>query len=174
MPEKIRLQYEKLGIDGYYQTHGSNYRNPHEKQIHALLEQIRPQLDLARVLDLACGSGEVTLKLLEFGAKVEGIDPYTGAAYLERTGQTAQAISFEDLANGALEGQRYSFIVCSVALHLVPISRLALLCYQLGQISSSLLVLTPHKRPILKPEWGWRLEQELFFERIRARLYRMR
>ncbi len=171
MSEKIRPQYEALGVDAYYQTFGASYRNPHEKQIHALLEQIRPELDLSAVLDLACGSGEVTLKLLEFGAKVEGIDPYTSQAYLERTKQTAQAISFEDIADGALEGRTYSLIVCSFAMHLVPISRLALLCYALTQISSSLLILTPHKRPILKPEWGWRLEQELFFERVRARLY---
>jgi hypothetical protein len=34
-----------------------------------------------------------------------------------------------------------------------------------------LIILTPHKRPQLSPEWGWILKDEFVHERIRARLY---
>jgi SAM-dependent methyltransferase len=168
---KIRPKYDELGVEGYYASQGSSYRNPHEKQIHHLLEQFVPQLDLTNVLDLACGSGEVTLKLLEHDAAVSGIDPYTAEAYLARTGQTAEPIHFEDIAIGGLEGRVYSLVVCSFAMHLCSNSRLPTLAYQLAQISPKLLILSPHKRPIIKPEWGWQLESELHFERVKARLF---
>ena len=103
---------------------------------------------------------------------VEGLDPYTGAAYQARTGQPAEALSFEAIAGGALDGRRYSLVVCSYALHLLAPSRLPRLVYQLSLISSVLLVLTPHKRPHLRPEWGWELTGEIVVERVRARCYR--
>jgi SAM-dependent methyltransferase len=171
MADKIRLQYENLGVQGFYQTHGETYRNPHEKQIHGLLEQFAPLLNLSNTLDLACGSGEVTLKLLEFGAVMSGIDPFTAAAYLKRTGLTAEALSFEEIADGVLEHRNYSLIVCSFAMHLFPISRLPLLIYQLSNISPQLLILSPHKRPVLKPEWGYVLATEKNFERVKGKLY---
>jgi SAM-dependent methyltransferase len=168
---KIRPKYEELGVEGYYSTHGSSYRNPHEKQIHALLETMLPHLDLSNVLDLACGSGEVTIKLLEHGATVSGMDPYTQQAYLARTGLTAEQHSFEDIAGGSLAGRGYSLVVCSFAMHLCEPSRLPNLVYNVAQISPKLLILSPHKRPRFKPEWGWQLEVETEFERVKARLF---
>jgi SAM-dependent methyltransferase len=168
---KIRPKYDQFGVQGYYVAYGSGYRNPHEKQIHVLLETVLPHLDRSNVLDLACGSGEVSLKLLEHGAVVSGIDPYTQEAYLTRTGLVAEPYSFEDIAGGSLEGRVYSLVVCSFAMHLCEPSRLPNLCYQLAQISSKLLILSPHKRPIFKPEWGWELELDTSFERVKARLF---
>ncbi len=169
--DKIRPQYDALGVEGYYQAHGATYRNPHEKQIHVLLEEFCSGLDLTKVLDLACGSGEVSVKLLEFGAVIGGIDPFTAQAYQKRTGLSCEPLTFEEISDGKLEGRQYSLIVCSFAMHLAPLSRLAILSYQLANISPSLLILSPHKRPILKPEWGWVLEQEKSFERVKARLF---
>jgi hypothetical protein len=63
-------------------------------------------------------------------------------------------------------------IVCSFALHLVEVSRLPTVAFQLAQIADTLLILTPHKRPNLKAEWGWKLDSELLETRVRARLYR--
>src|SRR5574341_902310 len=117
----IRKEYEIHGVEQYYQRCAGDYQNPHEPTIRKLLGIVVPlwQLDLCAVLDLACGSGEVTLALRELGAKhIQGIDPYTGAAYEKRTGQTAEKYSFADLADGALAGRKYSLIVCSFALHL--------------------------------------------------------
>ncbi len=173
MPD-IRSAYEEHGVTGFYEQFGSSYRNPHETILQSLLKRVLLEwkLDLSSVLDLACGSGEATLVLQELGAKVSGIDPYTFEAFLERTALPAEPFSFDDIANGMLEGRRYSLIVCSFALHLVEVSRLPMLLFQLAQITNTLLILTPHKRPQIKPEWGWNLESEVLEDRVRARLYR--
>lgn len=172
--EKIRPRYETHGVAGFYEQFGATYSNPHEPQIRLLLERLIREwnLDLSSVLDLACGSGEVSSVILKNGGIVSGIDPFTFEAYQNRTGLEAERFSFEDIADGALEGRRFSLVVCSFALHLVEISRLPTVAFQLAQISDSLVILTPHKRPNLKPEWGWKLESEVLETRVRARLYR--
>lgn len=170
----IRAEYEQHGPSEYYRRHGASYRNPHELRVRSALHAAAGawRLDLAHVLDLACGSGEATLALWEAGARrVDGVDPYTAAAYAERTGQAAETLSFEAVAAGALEGRRYSLIVCSYALHLLEESRLPQVTYQLSRAAPALLVLTPHKRPHLRETWGWRLSGEMVVERVRARHY---
>ncbi len=172
--EAIRLKYEELGVEEYYSHFGAEYRNPHELIIAEVLREAvsRWNLDLTQVLDLACGSGEVTLVLQQLGAKqIDGVDPFTGEAYLARTSQQAEAVSFEQVASGAMAGRRYSLVVCSFAMHLVAESWLPSLLFQLGELSDYLLILTPHKRPELKAEWGWMLDGEFMIERVRARLY---
>jgi SAM-dependent methyltransferase len=175
MTEAIRHQYEQLGAQAFYEQHGADYRNPHEAAIGAVLRAVVPEwgLDLTHVLDLACGSGEVTLVLRDLGAEqIDGVDPYTDAAYLARTGQVAEALGFEQIAEGALVGRSYSLLVCSFAMHLLPVSRLPALLFRLAELTPYLLILTPHKRPEIKRAWGWELAQELVLERVRARLYR--
>lgn len=171
----IRHQYEMLGAKEFYRTQGEHYRNPHEAAVGNALSTLmgRSQMNVARALDLACGSGEITLALHELlpAAVVDGVDPYTQAAYLARTGKVARGISFEDIAGGALAGQRYDLIVCSFALHLVESSRLPMVAWALAQIARRLVILTPHKRPHLEERWGWQLTQELVVDRVRARHY---
>ncbi|KAB8140885.1 class I SAM-dependent methyltransferase [Chloroflexia bacterium SDU3-3] len=172
--ESVRHAYQRYGVEGFYRTQGDTYRNPHEAALRRAIAAVARahRLDLGHVLDLACGSGEATLALRELGAaQVDGADPYTARAYQERTGQPAEPLSFEDVAAGAMAGRRYTLIVCSFAMHLVAPSWLPLLCYWLAQASPHLLVLTPHKRPQLRPEWGWDLQDEIVVERVRARLY---
>ena len=173
--DSIRGEYEKHGPAEFYRRFGPDYRNPHEdsvrRSIALALDRWRP--DLSRVLDLAAGSGEATLALGELGAaRVDGIDPYTGDAYRARTGLPAEPFSFEDVAAGALAGRRYSPVVCSFALHLCEPSRLPAVAYQLSLVAPALLILTPHKRPHLRPEWGWELIGEQVVERVRSRFYR--
>jgi 2-polyprenyl-3-methyl-5-hydroxy-6-metoxy-1,4-benzoquinol methylase len=175
--DAIRHRYEEHSVTGYYVQFGADYRNPHEPIIREVLQEAvqRWQLDLTHVLDLACGSGEVTLVLRELGCqRIDGIDPYTGEAYLARTGQSAEAISFEQIAAGALDGRHYGLIVCSFAMHLIDESWLPALLAQLGLLGDCLLILTPHKRPEIKAAWGWMLEGEFVLDRVRARLYRLR
>jgi SAM-dependent methyltransferase len=172
--EKIRPQYEAHGVAGFYEQFGATYSNPHEPQIKTLLEKLFPawSLDLSSVLDLACGSGEVSSVILSHGGNVTGIDPFTFEAFQQRTGLEAERYSFEDIAEGGLENRRFSLIVCSFALHLVEASRLPRVAFQLAQIADTLLILTPHKRPNLNAQWGWKLESEVLEARVRARLYR--
>ena len=172
--DSIRAAYEQHGVDGFYRVEGDNYRNPHEPTIRRALAQVATawSLDLAHVLDLACGSGEATLALRALGAnQIDGIDPYTGGAYQARTGEVAKPYTFAEIAAGVLAGRSYSLIVCSFALHLAEQSRLPLLCYRLAEVAPSLLILTPHKRPMLDEAWGWKLREETVIERVRVRLY---
>jgi len=173
--DSIRGEYEKHGAREYYRSFGKAYRNPHEPSVRralkAAVETWKP--GLSNVLDLAAGSGEATLALRELAAgKIDGIDPYTAVAYQVRTGQIAERFSFEDVAAGALSGRNYTLIVCSFALHLCQPSRLPAVACQLSLAGRSLLVLTPHKRPHLRPQWGWDLLGEQVVERVRARFYR--
>src|SRR5262245_32104933 len=173
--DAIRNRYEQYGVDGYYSQFGSDYRNPHEPVIAEALRIAvqRWELDLTHVLDLACGSGEATLALEKLGAgEIDGIDPFTSKAYSERVGKSAEDFDFEQIAGGSLIGRRYSLIVCSFAMHLIEESWLPALLAQLGMISDHLLILTPHKRPEIKFDWGWGLRDEFVYERIRVRLYR--
>jgi hypothetical protein len=130
-------------------------------------------LDLSHVLDLAAGSGEATLALAALGAgRVDATDPYTHEAYESRVGSRPEQLGFEDVAAGSLAGRTYSLIVCSFALHLCETSRLPAVAYQLSLVSPDLLVLTPHKRPVIRPEWGWTSAGETVVERVRSRWYR--
>jgi hypothetical protein len=173
-PRAIRHEYQARGIAGFYRERGSEYRNPHEPQVRESLGiAVREwKLNLTHVLDLAAGSGEVTLALRELGAtRIDGIDPYTSQAYLERTGQIAGRETFEQIAQDALAGRRYSLIVCSFAMHLIEPSRLPKLAYALHQVGDSLLILTPHKRPEIRAASGWELTREMLVRRVRSRLY---
>ena len=173
-PPSIRSEYEARGVRAFYANAGGAYCNPHEPQLRrclrAAVETWKP--DLSRVLDLAAGSGEATLALRELRAGViDGVDPYTADAYLRRTGQEAERLTFEAVGAGALAGRRYTLIVCSFALHLCEPSRLPAVAQQLSLCGDALLILTPHKRPVIKSEWGWALVGELVVERVRARMY---
>jgi hypothetical protein len=174
-PERsIRAQYERHGAAEYYRQFAADYVNPHEPEIrHCIaLSVSRWSLDLTNVLDLAAGSGGATLALREIGAgSIDGCEPYLFEQYRRRTSQSAERFSFEDIAGGALAGRAYSLIVCSFALHLADPSRLPRICFQLSLVSPALLILTPHKRPQIEPQWGWELHDEFVKYRIRSRLY---
>lgn len=173
-PDPLTPAYEALGVEGYYRQNGATYRNPHEDAVADVLRlaaQTWP-LDLSHVLDLACGSGEATLVLRSLGAnRVDGIDPFTGHAYLARTGQVAEAMRFEDIALGSLAGRHWSTVVCSFALHLVDASWLPGVCRNLADVTDTLVVITPHKRPDIRAGWGWGPAIELKHNRTRARRY---
>ena len=171
----VRAEYEKHGADGYYRRFGRTYRNPHEP---AVCESLRAAvagwpLDLSHVLDFAAGSGEATLALAELGAaRVDAADPYTWEAYESRVGRPAERFTFADVAAGALAGRWYTLVVCSFALHLCEPSRLPAVAHALSLVAPALLLLTPHKRPVIRPEWGWKSAGEKVVERVRSRWYR--
>jgi hypothetical protein len=170
----VRGGYARLGVAGYYRQHGATYRNPHEDAVRAALAHAVTDwdLDLSHVLDLAAGSGEVTLALRDSGAgHIDAIDPFTAEAYRDRTGTPCEPLDFAAVAAGALAGRRFSLIVCSFAMHLCEPSRLPALAQQLATTAPTLLILTPHKRPMLRAEWGWEPARERVADRVRARCY---
>ncbi len=81
-------------------------------------------------------------------------------------------MKFEDIADGSLEGT-FDVIVCSYAMHLLDTSLLFALLWQLRSNSNLLIIVTPHKRPVITREMGWALLEELRFPdcRQRYRLY---
>ncbi|KZS90547.1 hypothetical protein SISNIDRAFT_457710 [Sistotremastrum niveocremeum HHB9708] len=124
-------------------------------------------------------------------------DPFTSAAFEERTSLPCSSLSFDDLANGIvpplppqLEGHipLFEIIVCSFALHLLDSpSKLFALLWELSTKSKWLVVLAPHKRPEIKDGWGWvqwdiekgevcpqmsKGSGELVYERVHCRTYR--
>ena len=104
----IRGAYEEFGAEEYYKRFGTDYRNPHEIAVRAVIQESvkRNSLGLHHVLDLACGSGEATRALCEIGAKdIDGVDPYTAAAYSAAIGIPAEELSFEDVAASATDGR---------------------------------------------------------------------
>ncbi len=167
-----------MGVESFYKDKGAIYCNPHEAEVRkALIHSMKAwQIDLQQgVIDLAAGSGEVTIALNEHFTNHDtiGIDPYTWEAYQKRTGLSCLRISFEDISKGKFPGTLFGkgLIVCSYAMHLVDESWLPALCYQLLKCAPYLIVVTPHKRPVLKRDWGWLLVEELKYPKTRVRLY---
>lgn len=176
-PTAIRQAYvdHPEGAAGYYAERGADYRNPHEAGVREVVQGFAPRFPEGRILDLACGSGEVTLALRDIGIaadRIDGADPHTGAAYLARTGQPALPWSFDDLAPGL--PRTYGTVVCSFALHLCERSRLPAVVVALAQAAETLLVVSPHKRPVLGSDWGFVLVEEQYAQlhRVRSRWYR--
>ncbi|MES1917573.1 MAG: hypothetical protein MHM6MM_009284 [Cercozoa sp. M6MM] len=198
----IRGEYEEKGVSGFYESQGAEYTNPHEPRVRkALLDTLRTvPVDTTRVLDLCCGSGEVTSFLRDRGVRdIVGCDPFTHEAFLKRTGSPAWQLSFADIADGEWGGadendtvdnedenhdtnenfeqneyeknNTFSLCVCSYAMHLCPTHRLSMLLYFLACRCRQLLILTPHKRPVLPPNCGFTLQREFVVERVRVRYY---
>lgn len=153
--ESVRSGYEKLGVEGYYKKHSLDYSNPHFNDIEYLLKLNDVQIEIGKtVLDLCCGSGEVTriLGSIKF-FNVIGIDPYTAQAYRNNCKTTCLEYNFKDIACGALKNYKFDTIICSFALHLCEESMLNIVLYQLSLIAETLIIITPHKRPVIKSYW---------------------
>lgn len=150
------------GSAKYYEKNGDQYSNPHKYDIQRLVrKKLAPKNPFVKVndqiLDLACGSGEVTIVLKEIGYKnITGIDPYTHLKYEEMTGLACKQFSFVDILEGALDDQRYDVIIVSYALHLVKETMLHSFCHKMAQISKKLIIISPHKFPIMKEHFGWK------------------
>lgn len=169
--KSVREGYEELGVEGYYQKHKDDYHNPHEFIIHELVDYaVNHGYIQGSILDLCCGSGEVTTMLPK--ENVVGSDPYTANLYRKKTGRKAFDYSFKDIIQGSFEGQQFDTIICSFALHLCPESMLTSLLWRLGEISHKLIIITPHKRPNCELySTNWVLVDEVIIDRVRLRRY---
>jgi hypothetical protein len=170
----FRQLYAASGVGAFYKAIGPRYINPQESNIHEVLKIICATwpIDLSHVLDLAAGSGEVTVLLQSLGySNIEGSDPYTNILYESRTRRRCMTYGFEDIARGQFLADRYSVVICSFALHLLAPSWLPGFLWGLQQITDTFLVVSPHKRPRISPEWGWTLVREKTRARVRTRLF---
>lgn len=146
----IRDEYAEMGVTQYYQTQGKNYANPHFPQVRQLLIQNKSRIDYSKVLDFCCGSGEVSLVLQELGYPLPmACDPFTQESYYANFDQNCLPYSFEDVIRGKLSGA-FSAVICSFAMHLCPEKQLYPLVANLFQLSPNIVIITPHKRPVLE------------------------
>lgn len=150
--QAIRHAYVEKGVEGFYAT-TDHYDNPHLAQIAQLLTQNQHRIDFSRVLDFACGSGEVTQILADMGhTQTVGCDPFLGHLFEKKHQKTCLNLDFEAVIRGALQPlvtAPFSAIVCSFAMHLCPEKQLFPLVQQLFQHSRQLVIISPHKRPDL-------------------------
>lgn len=155
----MREKYEEMGVDGYYEAEGDNYSNPHMDQIIEVLFKAYEAelLDFTRVLDVCAGHGEVStvVKDLYPEAVVFGLDPYTYKGYERKIGQQCWQLSFEDIRKGKLMEQAgadpksFSCIVSSFGLHLLEEKHTWGVISQLVELTDTVVIITPHKRPEL-------------------------
>lgn len=170
--DSIRSKYKQFGVKDFYTFHGGEYKNPHEPAIRESIDYIcnNWDLDFSKVLDLACGKGEVTKALEANGVMdIEAVDGFLASEYTKSTGRKCYSMTFDDIMRGSLRGKNYSLVVCSYALHLLEESKLPMFLLQLPDITDNLLILSPHKKPYIKDGWGWELEKEIEIERVRSR-----
>lgn len=163
--QSIRGQYAEHGVPGFYEK--GEYENPHalvvQKFVHTRCAGFK------RVLDLACGNGEVT-RALSPSCDIVGCDPFLDESYIKNTGRKCWKLSFEDIAQSGFPEDNFDLIVCSFALHLAPVSILPNLLYQLARISANLVIIGPSKFPVLD-HWQWKLEEHTIKDRIHFRLF---
>lgn len=172
--DSVRSKYQKYGVSNFYQWYYDQYSNPHEPIIHKSILFVNDnwEADFTKVLDLACGKGEVTKILTKLGYKnVDAVDAYSCEYYEKETNKKCHTVSFNDIIDGQLDNEHYTIIICSFALHLLETSKLPTFLYKLAQISDQLLILSPHKRPEIKDEWGWTLQNEMTIDKVRTRLF---
>lgn len=96
--------------------------------------------------------------------------------------QRCLPISFEGIIQGDLaatddadlntDGKRFDIIVCSYALHLAhEREQLPVLAMQLSLIAGYLLIITPHKRPVLTEKMGWKILEKYDCNRTKGVIY---
>jgi len=170
----IRKQYEIHGVDAYYSKEADNYSNPHFEQIKSLLIQNESRIDFRQILDLSCGHGEVCQVLRELGyTGFSGSDPYTWESFEKKLETPCYKWSFEDVIKGKMKGE-YSSIICSFAMHLCPEKQLYPLAFQLFQHTKQLVIITPHKRPVLEKLDGVQLDFEDFSLTVKGKKVRLK
>lgn len=109
---------------------------------------------------------------LDLQLVIEACDAYTMEAYKERIGREAQQITFRDIADGALSERDYDICICSFALHLLDNSNLFSTLICLSFVSRYLIVVSPHKKPVIEIHMGWELIEDITKDRVHARMYR--
>jgi SAM-dependent methyltransferase len=182
-PAGVRNEYADHagGAEGWYRDQGAAYRNPHTAAVSTAIEEAVSRwsslFSSGRVLDFCCGSGEVTRALIDSGVDgslIDSSDPFTGLAFAAACpGRTvAGEWTFADVALGALARFGWNTVVCSYAFHLCEQSRLAAVCTQLSSVAEHLVIVTPHKRPVLSPGWGFTLVDEHRDTNLRIRVRR--
>jgi 2-polyprenyl-3-methyl-5-hydroxy-6-metoxy-1,4-benzoquinol methylase len=126
----------------------------------------------ASILDLACGSGEITGLLVKHGytaTNITGMDPYTHKTYTANTGCKCLEYTFHDLISGQIQDLQFDCVVCSYAVHLIDKDGLYGFMSELASLTGHFVVLT-HMRKFEVKHYMWRLDKELYFPHEKIKL----
>ena len=161
-----------------FYSHCNKYKNPHSKKFGPIIKKVIQWLpfDLSiesqkcPVLDLACGTGEITIQLMNQNIDhVVGIDPFLATSYSENTSKPVLQNSFEDIYQEKILLEKYSIVFCSYALHLCEDP--SALLEVLKRYTQYLCVVTPHGLPIISLESGWVRIFDFKYSNIKVYLY---
>lgn len=163
--KSLRELYDEMTVEGYYENgrESTPYVNHHEPEVRKLLLENCPDLNLTRVLDLACGDGLVTNAIKSYLGEdaiyscTYGCDPFMQKEYIKNTGRQCIDKSFKDIVEKGLIPnfgyKTFSCVICSFGLHLCEKSMLPDLTYRLSEIAETIVVISPSKYPYLgKPK----------------------
>lgn len=169
-PSAIRNEYAEKGVADYYASEGHLYQNPHEPQVAELVQISLSWWTGNTIWDLCCGSGEVTRALQKElpDVSIFASDPYTLKAFSKIHPCISTANwSFEDIAGGIAAGRKFDAVYCSFALHLCPENWLYQVCNQVFDLTPVLIIITPHKKPVLEkyPDFKKTAQTSVFTER---------
>lgn len=171
--DAIRTEYEDMGVEDFYKKKGNEYINPHLGDIEKSVRRIDHNsfVDMSNVLDLACGTGEVTNILNDLDYyNIEGVDLYLCNEYEKNTEYKCTELSFQDIQQGKLKDKKYSTIFCSYALHLADKSILHDLLWELSLISDYLVIISPTKKPEISED-SWELEHSFIEGKSKVRIF---
>jgi hypothetical protein len=147
---KIYNQYQKYGVEEYYQNYSKEYYNPHQNKIKIIFNKYISHIITHnyRILDLSCGDGLISriIQDLENSKEnkliIEGSDPYFNNKYCHYN------FSFEDIAKGKLNNLNYNFnlVICSYAFHLIKKEWIYDFLSNLALKTSYFIIITPSKK----------------------------
>jgi SAM-dependent methyltransferase len=172
----FRKKYSE-GVDNFYEC-CENYSNPHSSKFRFILQKLISWfpsdlvIDEHRpVLDLACGTGQITQLLITHHHidHIIGLDPYLFEQYSLNTKKVVFPNSFEDIIRGTITLPPTSIIICSYGLHL---------CDQINELldilkdsTRYLCVISPHGLPFISDSSGWRNLFSFKYSNIKTSLY---
>ncbi len=172
----FRQLYNNSGnSDLYYINHGNSYSNPHQNSIEKIVKDVVTTFFTIQhsYLDLGCGGGQVSMALNSIGCKnVVGLDPYTTSLYKKNCPFPILAHSFQDVAYNKIQLDNCDVVIASFSLHLCPLHDLKLLCINLALVCQWLVIISPHKNPILTDDCGFKLVEFFKSDRIHVRIYK--
>jgi SAM-dependent methyltransferase len=172
----FRQLYNNSGnSDLYYINHGNSYSNPHQNIIEKIVKNIVTTFFTIQhsYLDLGCGGGQVSIALESIGCKnVVGLDPYTTSLYKKNCPFPILAHSFQDVAYNKIQLDNCDVVIASFSLHLCRQHDLKLLCINLALVCKWLVIISPHKNPILTDDCKFTLFKSFKSERIHVRIYK--
>lgn len=168
----FRQLYSKSGPDDFYIQNANKYKNPHELIVQMIVSNFKFPL-YTTFLDLGCGGGEVTMALQSIGyTRIKGLDPYTFDLYTCNTGIPAYPWSFQDVAYNFIDLGKYDVVIASFSLHLCPKNVLKLVCLNLALVAKQLIIISPHKNPVIHDDYGWILQDAYTIDRVHTRVYK--